>query len=111
MSPTLHQQTWHPVYYLERPQLQFVGASRELAELTKFFSDQKTTGEISELCSTTNIEWKFIPEHAPHFGGLWESAVRSMKSHLKKVVGDSKLTFEELATVLRSMHEFETTRS
>ena len=73
---------------------------REFAELTQFFNDQKTTGEISAFCSTTNIEWKFIPEHAPHFGGLWEAAVRSMKSHLKKVVGDSKLTFEELTTVL-----------
>ncbi len=31
---------------------------------------------------------------------LWESAVRSMKTHLKRIVGNSKLTFEELSTVL-----------
>ena len=75
----------------------FVGASREISQ---FFDDQKTNGVISEFCATQNIEWKFIPERAPHFGGLWESAVRSMKTHLKRIVGNTKLTFEELSTVL-----------
>ena len=56
--------------------------------------------DISEFCTTQHIEWKFIPERAPHFGGLWESAVRSMKYHLKRVVSDVKLTFEECSTVL-----------
>ena len=78
----------------------FIGAKREISELKQFFSDQQISGEISEFCSTQNIEWKFIPEHAPHFGGLWESAVRSMKTHLRRIVGDVKLTFEELSTVL-----------
>lgn len=61
---------------------------------------QKTQGLVSEFCSTQNIEWKFIPEHSPHFGGIWEAAVKSMKTHLKRVVGNVKLTFEELCTVL-----------
>ena len=46
------------------------------------------------------IQWKFIPEHAPHFGGLWEAAVNSFKTHLRKVAGNVKLTFEEMVTVL-----------
>ena len=33
-------------------------------------------------------------------GGIWEAAVKSMKFHLKRVVGMQKLTFEELMTVL-----------
>ena len=45
-----------------------------------------------------NIEWKF--ERAPHFGGLWEAAVKSMMSHLKHVINNTKLTFEEFSTVL-----------
>ena len=32
--------------------------------------------------------------------GLWEAAVKSLKLHLKQVVGEVKLTFEEFMTVL-----------
>ncbi len=57
----------------------FVGAARELKELVKFLEQQRMQETISEFCSTQSIQWQFIPEHAPHFGGLWEAAVKSMK--------------------------------
>ena len=47
-----------------------------------------------------SIQWKFIAEHAAHFGGLWEAVVKSFKKQLKVVVGETKLTFEELTTLL-----------
>ena len=78
----------------------FVGAVHELKEFIAFFQNQKTQGLISEFCAIQNITWKFIPERTPHFGGLWEAAVKSMKTHLKRVVGETKLTFEEFATIL-----------
>ena len=78
----------------------FVGAASEIKELVRFLESQKTQGEISTFCSAQNIQWRFIPEHAPHFGGLWEAAVKSFKSHLRRVVGNVRLTFEELTTVL-----------
>ena len=46
------------------------------------------------------MQWKFIPERAPHFGGIWESSVKSLKTHLRRIVGNVKLTFEEFTTVL-----------
>ena len=78
----------------------FVGANRELKEFAHFLHLQKTQQDISEFCSASNIQWKYIPERAPHFGGLWESTVKSMKFHLKRIVGDTRLTFEELYTLL-----------
>jgi hypothetical protein len=78
----------------------FVGAANELRGLVDFLESQKAQNEISAFCSAQKIQWQFIPEHAPHFGGLWEAAVKSFKSHLRKVVGSVKLTFEEMVTVL-----------
>lgn len=57
--------------------------------------ENTTQGHISEFCTAQNISWKFIPEHTPHFGGLWEAAVKSMKSHLKRVISETKLTFDD----------------
>ena len=34
------------------------------------------------------------------FGVLWEAAVPAMKKHLRRVINDQKLKFEELSTVL-----------
>ena len=78
----------------------FTGATRELREMYDFLKGQVAQHKISDFCSTQNIDWKFIPERAPHFGGLWEAAVKSMKFHFKRVIADTKLTFEELMTVL-----------
>ena len=38
--------------------------------------------------------------NAPHFGSLWEAAVKSFKYHFWRIVGGVQLTFEELTTVL-----------
>lgn len=78
----------------------FIGACRELTELVEFLETQKTKDDVSNFCTSQGIDWSFIPEHAPHFGGLWESAVRSFKTHLRRIVGNAKLTFEEMCIVL-----------
>ncbi|XP_076660027.1 uncharacterized protein LOC143363307 [Halictus rubicundus] len=78
----------------------FVGARNEMQRVTDFFRDGTTKQRILDYTITHGIDWHFIPPRAPHFGGLWESAVKSAKRHLLKVVGETRLTFEELATVL-----------
>ena len=78
----------------------FVGAKGDLKDLSNFLSNQITQGAISDFCSSNKIVWRFIPEKSPHFGGIWESNVKSVKAHLKWIVSPVKLTFEEFTTVL-----------
>ncbi len=61
---------------------------------------QKMEEKVNKAIANKGIKWHFIPPHAPHMGGLWEAGVKSMKHHLKRIVGSSILTFEELSTTL-----------
>lgn len=36
----------------------------------------------------------------PHSGGLWEAAIKSIKNHLRKTLGNAALTYEEMTTIL-----------
>ena len=67
----------------------FVGAHavHEMKELIEFLKQQKAQEAVSNFCLSQNIEWKFIPEHAPHFGALW---VKSVKMHLRCVTTGTK---------------------
>ena len=55
---------------------------------------------IGNFVSQLGIEWLTIPPRAPHFGGLWEAAIKSMKRHLRRKVGLHVLSFEERNTVV-----------
>ena len=76
----------------------FHGADTQLRQMFKNAS--KFHNNIVDELANGETEWKFIPPYSPHFGGLWEAAVKSAKSHLRKVIGDATLTYEELATLL-----------
>lgn len=62
--------------------------------------DEKYDEAICEELAKSGTKWHFSPPGAPHFNGLAEAAVKSVKLHLKKTIADSKLTFEELCTLL-----------
>ncbi|XP_053964234.1 uncharacterized protein LOC128867164 [Anastrepha ludens] len=78
----------------------FLGAKNELEELRKLFADQNHNRAVAEACIENQIDWKFIPPRSPHFGGLWEAAVKSAKLHFYRTVGVSILTFDELRTLI-----------
>lgn len=77
----------------------FVGARSYLRELYQFLSHEYRPYWERELADH-KITLKTIPCRAPHFGGCWESEVKSVKTHLLKVVGQQILTFDELNTML-----------
>jgi len=55
---------------------------------------------VQDFLTTEGNDWRFIPPHGPHFGGLWEAAVKSMKYHLRRTLGAQLATYEELNTLL-----------
>lgn len=75
----------------------FVGANKVLHSYFQRVEGQRT---IEESLSDLKIQWHFIPPSAPHFGGLWEAAVKSAKRHLLKINTMGLLTFEEMNTLL-----------
>lgn len=78
----------------------FVGAQRHLREIYQSLQSTEHQNSISADLADKGVEWKFIPPRSPHFGGLWEAAVKSMKNLLYRVLGEARLTFEELSSVL-----------
>ncbi|XP_015377361.1 PREDICTED: uncharacterized protein LOC107171626 [Diuraphis noxia] len=72
----------------------FVGTANVLKA---FLNDNRIQKEILEYATDQQLTWKFIP---PHMGGLWEAGIKSAKHHLKRVVGETIMSFEELSTIL-----------
>ncbi|GFX47413.1 hypothetical protein TNCV_4692181 [Trichonephila clavipes] len=78
----------------------FTVRRRKLDEIRKFWLSLPTNETISYYLSKSSIDWHFIPPSSPHFGDIWESGIRSVKFHLKRVLGETILTFEELTALL-----------
>ena len=75
----------------------FVGAERELREGIQNWNQEAIANELTQ----ENIEWHFNPPGAPHFGGLWEANVKSVKRAMYAILAKEQvvLTDEVLQTV------------
>ncbi|XP_062542024.1 uncharacterized protein LOC134210015 [Armigeres subalbatus] len=83
------------------PTRPFSGASHAPHQVYRMLKqDNEDRNQIFSWCANNEIRWKFIPARAPHFGGLWEAAVKSAKTHLLKEIGKTSLSYEDLLTLL-----------
>ncbi|KAJ8719806.1 hypothetical protein PYW08_011981 [Mythimna loreyi] len=73
----------------------FVGTSNELH---RFLQD--SSSQISSAAAQEGIDFLFIPSYTPHFNGMAESAVRSTKYHLRRLLQLTHFTYEEMHTCL-----------
>lgn len=78
----------------------FVGANNYFIELYHLINDEAHNNAISSFLAGDRVKWHFIPARSAHVGGLWEAAVKSTKFHLKRVIGEASLNFEEMYTIL-----------
>ena len=67
----------------------FIGADKTLREMYMASSGymQDLLGKLAD----EGTDWSFNSPAAPHTGGIWESAVKSVKHHLRRVMGDRTL--------------------
>jgi hypothetical protein len=77
----------------------FVGASNHFKDLHNFLAKSQTYPNVESYLLERQIQFKRNPPTGSNFGGIFEAAVKSAKTLLKRVVGDTKLTFEELYTL------------
>jgi hypothetical protein len=78
----------------------FVGAAKEWKDFQTFISSAAFNNKVTNVMSTKGIQWHFNPPSAPHFGGLWEAGVNSVKFHLHRVLGGARLTYEGMSTLM-----------
>lgn len=66
---------------------------------TSASSTRENEQVVARKITEESIRWHYIPPGSPYFGRLWEAAIKSSKFHLRRVLGDIKLSFEELQTL------------
>lgn len=83
----------------------FVGANNFLTSIQIQLEENKQ--EIEDQCK---IKWTFTTPAAPHQGGIYEAAVKSIKYHLVRIIGEATLTFEEYSTLLCQVEAYVNSR-
>ena len=60
----------------------FLGARSDLIKIEALLNKDDKNHSIISFVTEKNCEWITIPPRAPHFGGLWEAAVKSISDVL-----------------------------
>ncbi|UYV61696.1 hypothetical protein LAZ67_1005939, partial [Cordylochernes scorpioides] len=74
----------------------FKGASNFFRTQFQLLNSQS----VQRLVTEELITWHFIPPAGPHFGGLWEAGIKSVKSHLVRTFKSTTLNYEEMNTLI-----------
>ncbi|XP_055588768.1 uncharacterized protein LOC129741092 [Uranotaenia lowii] len=77
----------------------FVGASRELAELSKVYNSELFQNELIGIAAEEGIRFSFIPPRSPNFGGLWEANIKVAKRLFTAAARGSSFNILEIQTV------------
>lgn len=74
----------------------FRAATKELQRCWRVLESDQTQTALSEK----KVQWKFIVEKAPWWGGFYEWLVKSVKTPLRKLFAKAMLDSEQLTTIL-----------
>ena len=73
----------------------FVSSSREIKKLVSAINQDK----VQRMTSNKGVTWNWNPPAAPHFGGVFESMIKSAKRAIAAVLGSAEVNDEELETI------------
>ena len=85
----------NPAYVVSDNGTNFVGASKELMELTSSLDQD----EIQSHTSMEGVKWEFNPPNAPHFGGVFESMIKAAKRAIYAQLGNAEVNDEQLNSI------------
>lgn len=77
----------------------FVGASRELAQLRKVYNAELFQNEIMAIAAERGINFSFIPPRSPNFGELWEADIKVAKRLFTAAARGASFNILEIQTV------------
>ena len=69
----------------------------------KFYLELMKGKAFQSYLTENNIEWKFILECSPWWGGFYERLMTSLKKPLKKILGKSRINVDEMSTLLKEV--------
>ncbi|XP_028178737.1 uncharacterized protein LOC114366158 isoform X2 [Ostrinia furnacalis] len=72
----------------------FVASYKEISQFLK-----ENESALCDFANREGIKFFCSPAYAPHFGGIFEAGIKSAKHHIKRVMGNTHLTFEEISTL------------
>ena len=84
----------------------FIGGCKEISQLVKQIDRDK----IQTMTSNKGINWHWNPPTAPHFGGVFERMIRSVKRAVNAVLGNADVNDEELQTVFTGVESLMNSR-
>ena len=82
------------------PSVMMSDNAKTFKSVSKDIKKIRQSKEVQQHLTSRQVDWQFILEKAPWWGGFWERLVQSTKRCLKKTIGRTTLTYEELRTVV-----------
>ena len=80
------------------PHFFFSDNGKTFKAASKVIHDIVSAEEVQQHLSQVNMKWSFNLVKAPRWGGMFERLIQFMKRCLRKVIGQAKLSYDELIT-------------
>ena len=97
-------------WYKAPPKVIMTDNATNFTKSAKILKEISISNRVIEEFNLKGIEWVFTPAYAPHFGGIYERMIGTLKKELIKLIGLSQITYHELRNQLAEIEGLINTR-